>query len=151
MSYSRPPVPGIALKQNPAIVSAGSVLQVLDSNISSTTDLGVVQVGSGLSITPQGVLSTTGSGLVNVKIANSNYIALASDYYIGANTNGITITLPLGVTGKIYVVKNQVNGNVTLAATAGQQIDNNNTKTLGSNKCVIVLFNGTRWSIISEE
>lgn len=151
MSYNRPPVPGIALKQNPTVVSAGSVLQVLDSNISSTTELGVVQVGTGLSITPQGVLSATGSGLVNVKIANSNYTALATDYYIGANTNGITITLPLGVVGKIYVVKNQVNGNVTLTTTAGQQIDNSTNKTLGSSKCFIVLFNGTRWSIISEE
>lgn len=151
MSYNRPPVPGIALKQNPTVVSAGSVLQVLDSNISSTTELGVVQVGTGLSITPQGVLSATGSGLVNVKIANSNYTALATDYYIGANTNGITITLPLGVVGKIYVVKNQVNGNVTLTTTAGQQIDNSTNKTLGSGRCFIVLFNGTRWSIISEE
>ena len=151
MSYNRPPVPGIALKQSPATVPAGSVLQVLDSNISSTTELGVVQVGTGLSITPQGVLSATGSGLVNVKIANSSYTALATDYYVGANTSGITITLPLGVVGKIYVVKNQVNGNVTLTTTAGQQIDNSTNKTLGSSRCVIVLFNGTRWSIISEE
>jgi hypothetical protein len=151
MSYNRPPVPGVALKQNPTTITPGSVLQVLDSNISSTTELGVIQVGSGLSITPEGVLSAIGSGLVQVKITNANYTALASDYYIGANTNGITITLPAGITGKIYIVKNQVNGNITLTGTGGQQIDSSNTKTLGSSKCIVVLFNGTRWSIISEE
>jgi hypothetical protein len=152
MSYNRPIRPGIGLKQVPIVIPGIQEL-TLDSDIATTTTLGVVQVGSGLSITPLGVLSASGSGpsLVSVKIANANYTALATDYYIGANTSSITITLPLGVTGKIYIVKNQVNGNITLATTGGQQIDNSNTKTLGSNKCMVVLFNGTRWSIISEE
>jgi hypothetical protein len=142
------------LAQSPAASTTsppGVVPVTLHANISTTTELGVVQVGSGLSITPLGVLSVETAGLVQVKITNVNYTALASDYYIGANSNGITITLPTGVTGKIYIVKNQVNGNITLVGTGGQQIDSSNTKTLGSNDCVIVLFNGTRWSIISEE
>jgi hypothetical protein len=152
MSYNRPLRPGIGLKQVPVVIPGVQEL-TLDSDIATTTTLGVVQVGSGLAITPLGVLSASGSGpnLVSVKIANANYTALATDYYIGANTSSITITLPLGVTGKIYIVKNQVNGNITLATTGGQQIDNSNTKTLGSNKCMVVLFNGTRWSIISEQ
>jgi hypothetical protein len=157
MSYTRQPnsvLAGRALAQNPASTTTappGVVTVTLDANIASTTELGVVQVGSGLSITPLGVLSVDNTGLVQVKITNTNYTALASDYYIGANSNNITITLPTGITGKIYVVKNQVNGNVSLTGTGGQQIDNSNTKNLGSNDCVIVLFNGTRWSIISEE
>jgi hypothetical protein len=157
MSYTRQPnsvLAGRALAQNPAATTTappGVVPVTLDANIASTTELGVVQVGSGLSITPLGVLSVENTGLVQVKITNANYTALASDYYIGANSSGITITLPTGVTGKIYIVKNQVNGNITLVGTSGQQIDNQNNKHIGSNDCVIVLFNGTRWSIISKE
>jgi hypothetical protein len=157
MAYTRPPnvvIAGTGLSQNPppsTTTPPGVVPVILDANIATTTGLGVVQVGSGLSVTPLGVLSVESTGLVQVKIANANYTALASDYYIGANSNGITITLPTGVTGKIYVIKNQVNGNITLTGTGGQQIDSQNNKNIGSNDCVIVLFNGTRWSIISKE
>jgi len=157
MAYNRAPnvvLAGVGLNQNPppSTTSPSGVVPVtLDANIATTAELGVVQVGSGLSVTPLGVLSVETTGLVQVKITNANYTALASDYYIGANSNGITITLPTGVIGKIYVVKNQVHGSITLTGTGGQQIDNQNNKNLGSNDCVIVLFNGTRWSIISEE
>jgi hypothetical protein len=158
MSYTRQPnsvLAGRALVQNPPAntTSPPGVLAVkLDANIATNTELGVVQVGAGLSVTPLGVLSVnSGIGLFPVKIANANYTALSTDYYIGANTSGITITLPAGITGKIYTVKNQVNGNITLVGTGGQQIDSQNHKNIGSNDCVIVLFNGTRWSIISKE
>lgn len=150
MSYNRPIKAGVGLKQVP-VTRPGIQEQTLDSEIATTTNLGIIKVGSGLAITPQGVLSAENTGLVQVKIANANYSVLASDYYIGANTNGITITLPLGITGKIYTVKNQVNGNITLTATGGQQIDNSSSKSLGSNDCIVVLFNGTSWSIISQE
>jgi hypothetical protein len=150
MSYNRPIKAGVGLKQIPT-TRPGIQEQTLESEIATTSTLGIIKVGSGLSITPQGVLSAENAGLVQVKIANANYSILASDYYIGANTNGITITLPLGITGKIYMVKNQVNGNITLTATGGQQIDNSNSKSLGSNDCIVVLFNGTSWAIISRE
>jgi hypothetical protein len=149
MSYSRPPVPGIALKQNPAIVSPGSVLQVLDSNISSTTELGVVQVGSGLSITPLGVLSAINNSIINVKLTNTDYTANADDYYIGATKKDIKITLPVGVVGKIYVVKNQINGNVEVKGSAGQKLDTSSDKNLGSEASITVVFDGTRWNIIN--
>jgi hypothetical protein len=149
MSYNRPPVPGIALKQIPNTVPAGSVLQVLDSNISSTTELGVVQVGSGLTITPQGVLSTTsGSSLLSVKLTSVNYTALATDYYIGATKKDIEITLPLGIIGKVYIIKNQINGNIEVKGSGGQKLDNSSDKNLGSESSIIVVFDGTRWNVI---
>ena len=149
MSYNRPPVPGVALKQNPTTVPAGSVLQVLDSNISSTTELGVVQVGSGLSITPEGVLSATNNSLINVKLTNTDYTANTNDYYIGATKKDIKITLPLGVIGKVYVVKNQINGNIEVKGSAGQKLDTFSDKNLGSESSITVVFDGTRWNIIS--
>jgi hypothetical protein len=162
MSYNRPPTPGIALKQIPALIPAGSVLQVLDSNISSTTELGVVQVGSGLQITPQGVLSTTGGDhdccFIKVHLTSKNYTATDDDCYIGvieqdkdddSKEDSITITLPKGITGKVYTVKNQDNGNVKVQGSAGQKIDTSASKTLGSQASITVVFDETRWNVIN--
>jgi hypothetical protein len=154
MSYSRPPTTvkaGRALTQTPATTNPPGVLPVvLDTDIATTGALGVIQVGSGLSITPLGVLSVTGlpSGLYAVKLTSVNYIALADDFYIGATKKDITVTLPLGVTGKIYIIKNQVSGDVTVAASGTQKIDTASTKQLGTNQSVTVIFDGTRWNII---
>jgi hypothetical protein len=149
MSYSRPINPGLGLKQVPA-VNPGVQELTLDSDIATTSSLGVVQVGSGLAITPSGILSATGNGnsLISVKLTAINYTALATDYYIGAIKKDITITLPLGIVGKVYVVKNQVEGNVKVKGT-GQNIDSSGDKTLGTNDSIIVVFDGTRWNIIN--
>lgn len=152
MAYSRPPVqPGRALKRSPPApveTTAGVLDFSLDSDIATTTSLGVVQVGSGLSITPTGILSAVGgSSLISVKLTAINYTALAADYYIGATKKDITITLPLGIVGKVYIVKNQVSGNIKVKGT-GQDLDSSGDKTLGSEASLFVVFDGTRWNII---
>jgi uncharacterized protein YlzI (FlbEa/FlbD family) len=155
MAYNRQPqsvLAGTALKQNPPpniLQPAGIVPVTLDADIATTISLGVIQVGSGLSITPLGVLSATGSGSsnVSVKLTAVNYTALVTDYYIGAIKKDITITLPLSVSGKIYIVKNQVEGSIKVKGT-GQNLDNAGDKTLGSEKSLFVVSDGTRWNII---
>jgi len=153
MAYSRPPVqPGRGLKRIPVLPiesSSGVFDYALDADIATTTSLGIVQVGSGLSITPLGVLSATGSGNsnINVKLTAVNYNALATDYYIGAIKKDITITLPLSVAGKVYLVKNQVEGNIKVKG-SGQNLDNSGDKTLGSEASLFVVSDGTRWNII---
>jgi hypothetical protein len=156
MAYNRQPqtvLAGTALKQNPPpsiVQPAGIVPVTLDAEIATTTSLGVVQVGSGLSITPSGILSATGgsSSLINIKLTSVDYTASATDYYIGATKKDIDITLPLGITGKVYVIKNQVNGNIKVKATGGQKIDTSSDKTLGSEDSLVVVFDGTRWNVI---
>jgi hypothetical protein len=154
MSYTRPPastLAGVALKQTPAPSTQALAPVVLDAEIATAGQLGVVQVGSGLSITPQGVLSaTTSSSLFAVKIVTANYTASANDYYIGAIKKDITITLPLGVTGKVYVVKNEENGEITVTGTAGQKIDGSVSEKLSTNKSLMVIFNGTEWQSIAK-
>jgi hypothetical protein len=156
MAYNRQPqtvLAGTGLKQNPPptiVQPAGIVPVTLDANVATTTTLGVVQVGSGLAITPAGILSATGgsgSSLINVKLTSTNYTATATDYYIGATNKNITITLPVGVVGKVYVVKNQAEGSITVKGT-GQNIDTSGDKNLGSEASIIVVFDGTRWNII---
>jgi hypothetical protein len=156
MAYNRQPqtvLAGLALKQNPpttVIQPAGIIPVTLDSDIASTTSLGVVQVGSGLSITPSGILSATGSSssFINVTLTSTNYTATANDYYIGATKKDIDITLPLGITGRVYIIKNQVSGNIKVKASASQKIDTASDKTLGTEASIIVVFDGTRWNII---
>ena len=154
MTYLRLPnskLPGRALSQTPtANGDAGILPLTLDVDIATTTGLGVVQVGSGLSITPSGVLSTTSgsSSFINVTLTNVDYTATASDYYIGATKKEIDITLPLGITGKVYVIKNQATGNIKVKCSGGQTLDTSSSKTLGSESSIIVVFDGSRWNVI---
>lgn len=158
MAYTRQPnvvIAGTALRQNPpasTVTPPGIIPVVLDADISTTTALGVVQVGSGLSITPAGVLSANCHGhdddrLLNVKVVEEDYEATLDDYYIGANRRGITITFPRGVTGKVYVVKNQGEGSITVRGTE-QNLDESRDKTLGTESSLIAVFDGRRWNLV---
>jgi hypothetical protein len=154
MAYSRPPVqPGRALKRSPAIPaesSAGVFDFKLDADIATTTSLGVVQVGSGLSITPTGVLSATNSGsnFINVTLTPVSYSVTSTDSYVGATNNNITITLPTGLLGRVYYVKNQANGNIRVQGTGSETIDGSAFQTLGSNGGFMLVFDGARWNIL---
>ena len=153
MAYSRPPVqPGRGLKRSPGIpaeTTAGVLDFALDVDIATTTSLGVVQVGSGLSITPVGVLSATGgSNFVNVKLTAVSYTITTDDSYVGATNNNITMTLPTGILGRVYYIKNQSGGNIKVEGTGGQTIDGSIFQTLGSNSGFMVVFDGSRWNIL---
>jgi hypothetical protein len=125
----------------------------LDAEIATTTNLGVVQVGNGLAITPAGVLSATGGGgddccQVNVKLVNKSYTATEDDCYIGATEKSITITLPNGVDGKVYYIKNRANGSITVKAASGEDIDGSSSKTLGTSGSLILIFAAGCWNIM---
>jgi hypothetical protein len=155
MAYSRQPnavIAGNALKQNPPASTTtppGIVPVTLDAEIATDTSLGVIQVGAGLAITPAGILSATGgSDRINVTLTGVNYTATLSNYYIGATKKDITITLPLGLVGKVFIVKNQASsGNIKVQGT-GQNLDQSGDKTLGNEASLIVVFDGTRWNLI---
>jgi hypothetical protein len=155
MAYVRQPnavLAGTALKQNPpssTVTPPGIIPVTLDCEEATTTSLGVIQVGDGLSITPAGVLSVTGGGSsnINVKLTAINYTATNSDYFIGATNKNITITFPLGIIGKVYVVKNQAEGSITVKGT-GQNLDKSGDKTLGTEASLIAVFDGFRWNLV---
>jgi len=159
MAYNRLPqtvLAGKALKQNPppaVIQPAGIVPVTLDCEEASTTSLGVVQVGSGLSITPKGVLSVTGGEddcckKVKVKLTSVNYTITEDDYYVGATTNNITLTLPKGELGRVYYVKNQAPGNCKVQGNGSETIDGSSFKTLGTDAGFILVFDSSRWNIL---
>ena len=156
MSYNRPPnvvVAGIGLTQNPpaTTTSPPGILPVtIDADVATTSSLGIIQVGSGLSITSSGILSATNSesSLINVSLVSVDYTATLDNYYIGATKGGITITLPLGVAGKVFVIKNQAKSNIIVEGTNDELIDSAEFKTLGSDSSLIVIFDGFRWNVV---
>jgi hypothetical protein len=156
MAYNRQPqtvLAGKALKQNPdpnIVQPAGIIPVTLECEEATTTSLGVVQVGSGLSITPTGILSATNSSsnFVNVKLTDFSYSITATDSYVGATSKNIVITLPTGILGRVYYIKNQANGNIKVQCTGGQKIDTSSDKTLGSEDSIIVVFDGARWNTV---
>jgi len=154
MTYLRLPnsrLPGRALSQTPvANGDAGILPLTLDADIATDSSLGVVQVGSGLAITPLGVLSATNgsSNFVSVKLTDFSYSITADDSYVGATSNNITITLPAGILGRVYYVKNQSGGNIKVQGSGGETIDGAAFQTLGSNSGFMVVFDGARWNIL---
>jgi hypothetical protein len=140
----------VAYNGFPQTGSSGIVPVVSNAKIASTTSLGVVRVGSGLSISTTGLLSITNNSnsFINVTLVGINYTASATDYYVGATVKDITITLPAGLVGKVYVIKNQTAGNITVTGTGGQTLDSELIKTVGTKSSIICVFDDTQWNII---
>lgn len=80
----------------------------------------------------------------------ANYSAASSDYLIDCTTNSFTVTLPtaVGVTGKIYVIKNSGSGTITIATTSSQTIDGASPGTILAGKQIMVQSDGANWKRI---
>lgn len=96
---------------------------------------------------PQGPAGST-SNILNVILVKQDYTITSNDQYIGATEKNITITLPLGILGRVYYVKNESNGNIKVVGTSGQTIDGSAFQTLGTNNGFMVVFDGSRWNIL---
>jgi len=156
----------IASSNTLGVVQAGGLITidangVIDIEVTSKTNLGVVQIGDNINVDANGVISVantfvTGSCCnVNVKLVTSNYTAAANDCYVGVKSTDdddsptpVVITLPLGVLGKQYIIKNQKSGNIKVQGTSGQKLDTSAFKTLGAEASLIAIFDGTRWNLI---
>lgn len=118
----------------------------------NNTGVTSIIAGNNISIdTSTGAVTITASGSGQVKTVGTavNYTALADDEYIGGTASGITITLPLGVVGKVYMVKNEGAGNnVVVSATAPEKIDGAVSKALANYASISVVFRAGNWHII---
>jgi len=84
----------------------------------------------------------------NIKLTAVNYTLTDTDEYIGATANGIVITLPAGVEGRWYYIKNQVSGSITVQCTGIDTIDGSASKTLHTNASIMLVFDNIRWNIL---
>jgi hypothetical protein len=86
-------------------------------------------------------------------VATATYTALPADYFLCVLTNGlVTITLPTGILGTVYIVKDcfgsAATNPITIQGTGGQLVDGS-TATINTNfGSLQFVFNGTDWSIV---
>lgn len=115
---------------------------------------GVTSIVAGENITIDNATGTvtitaTGSGKVKTVSTAVNYTAAADDEYIGGTAKNITITLPTGTTGKVYMIKNENAGNnITVSATAPEKIDGSVSRALANYASITVVFRAGTWHVI---
>ena len=104
---------------------------------------------------PQGPQGPPGTiGLVPVTdVTTATYTALATDYYLCVLTIAqVVITLPVGILGTVYVIKD-CSGNASVSSPiiiqgTGQNVDIGTATINIPFGSITVIFNGTDWSIV---
>lgn len=92
----------------------------------------------------------TGGARFAYSAKTADYTIVQTDYTINVTANSPTITLPtaVGISGKVYVVKNTGAGTVTLATTSAQTIDGAATQSIAANTSLMVQSTNANWIII---
>lgn len=119
---------------------------VLPQQIVNDND--TINVGSGNQI-----IGGNPSPVTVTNVTTPTYTALATDYFlcVDTSTNAVTITLPVGILGTVYMVKDcsgdANTNNITIQGT-GQLVDGSGSATINSPYGNLqFVFNGTEWSI----
>ncbi len=86
-------------------------------------------------------------------VTTATYTALPTDYMLCVLTNGpVTITLPTGILGTVYIVKDcfgDANNNpITIQGTGGQLVDGSTGTINTPYGAIQLIFNGNDWSIV---
>lgn len=144
--------------------SAGAGIQV--SNLISSgydvtfdvTNTGVLSLiaGPGISLsnnTGNITVSATGADLIAVTGVTTSYTATLNDEYIGVySASAVTITLPFGVDGRVYIIKDeygQGSGKITIQPQPGESIDNKINYVISvPNQSVQIVSRAGQWRII---
>ena len=123
----------------------------------TVNNTGVLSLTAGSGITLSGstgniTVSATGADLLNTIGVTTNYTATATDEYIGVNsTSLVTVTLPTGITGRQYIIKEERGngtGKVNVQGTGAETIDGSPFKQLTANASLTVVFRAGTWRII---
>lgn len=87
-------------------------------------------------------------------VTTPTYTALASDYMLCVDTatTPVTITLPTGILGTVYIIKDcsgdANTNNITVQGTGGQLVDGSTATINVPYGSIQLIFNGTEWSIV---
>jgi hypothetical protein len=122
-------------------------------NISGINEIDLTLSGSTTISTSGGTTSIVNvNDGPNVPVArvSSNYPIGVHDFQVEATTIGLTVTLPtaVGVSGKMYSIKNTSAGALTVNTTSSQLIDGALTQTLAQWDNLMLISNGIGWLII---
>ena len=135
-------------------ISLSNVTTSGPNSVFTVNNTGVISLIAGTGITVSGAngnvtVSATGATVINTKGVSANYTLTNLDDYVGATTGSITLTLPAGVTGQSFILKNEGgSGACTVACTGSDTIDGSSTKSMNSNASITVVFRAGAWRII---
>lgn len=88
------------------------------------------------------------------EVTTPEYTATAEDYFLCVDTATapVAITLPTGILGTVYIVKdctgNADTNNITVAGTGGESVDSSTATINTPYGSLSFIFNGTEWSIV---
>lgn len=123
-----------------AVNNTGVLSLVAGTGITLSASTGIITV------------SATGADFLNTIGVTNNYTATATDEYIGVNsTSLVTVTLPAGIDGRQYIIKEERGsgtGKVNVQGTGSEKIDNSAFKQLTANASLTVVFRAGQWRII---
>lgn len=110
-----------------------------------------INIGSGNQIIGGG--SGNPSPVTVTQVTTATYTALATDYFLCVDVAApVTITLPTGALGTVYVVKDcdgdATTNNITIQGTGGQLVDGSTAVINTPYGSLSFIFNGTEWSIV---
>lgn len=96
----------------------------------------------------RGFISLGGIILPEVSVSTT-YTILSTDFLVDCNSNSFTVNLPsaVGISGKVYQIKNSGSGSITVDGNGSQTIDGLQTKLLGPNDVIQITSDGTNWLI----
>lgn len=86
-------------------------------------------------------------------VTTATYTALATDYFLCVDVAApVTITLPTGILGTVYVIKDcdgdSNTNNITIQGTDGQLVDGSTAIINTPYGSISLIFNGTDWNIV---
>lgn len=98
-------------------------------------------------------LSATGADLIRVYGTTTSYTVTNDDEYVGVySASAVTITLPPGIPGRVYYIKDeygQGSGKITIQPQTGELIDSKVNYTISvPYQSVNVVFRAGQWRII---
>lgn len=119
---------------------APSIKAVMTSN-------GSLYLG-GSNITPNSTLQVGGSISAAYVAKTANYTLTSTDYVVDCTANSFTITLPsaVGITGRMYTIKNTGSATtITVATTLSQTIDGTTASTITNLTPYRLMSTGANW------
>jgi hypothetical protein len=109
-----------------------------------------INIGSGNQIIGGG----NPSPVTVTDVTTLTYTALATDYFLCVDTATapVTITLPTGILGTVYIIKDcsgdAATNPITIQGTGGELVDGSVGTINTPYGSVSLIFNGTEWSIV---
>jgi hypothetical protein len=113
------------------------------------SDNDIINIGSGNIIT-----GGNPSPVTVTQVTTPEYTATAQDYFlcVDTSTQPVAITLPTGILGTVYIVKDcsgdANTNNITVAGTGGELVDGSTATINSSYGSLSFIFNGSEWSIV---